>query len=69
MNAHTKERLYRYSVALAMLYALLALRYLLLDPDVAKAPYLQSLTLGWGFAVTAVVASILPSRIRPPHLN
>jgi len=60
--------MYRYCVALALLYALLAMRYLVLDGDPSKTSYLQALALGWSFAVTAVVASIVPARPRPPHL-
>jgi hypothetical protein len=61
--------MYQFSVALALLYGLLAVRYLILEGDPSKAPYLQSLVLGWSFAVTAVVASVLPARPRPPHVQ
>ncbi len=61
--------MYRFCVALALLYALLAMRYLVLDGDPSKTAYLQALALGWIFAVTAVVASVVPARQRPPHLH
>ena len=69
MNPVSRAKMYHFSVALALLYGLLAARYFLLEGDPAKAPYLQSLVLGWSFAVAAVVASVIPARPRPPHLQ
>jgi hypothetical protein len=64
-----REKMFRYSVALALIYGLLAVRYLVLEGDPSKTPYLQSLALGWAFAVMAVVASVFPARARPPHVE
>ena len=64
-----RERMYRFSVALALIYGLLAVRYLLLEGDPNQTPYLQALALGWAFAVMAVVASVVPAKPRPPHLR
>ena len=69
MTSPGRERMYKFCVALALLYGLLAMRYLILDGDPSKTSYLQSLALGWSFAVTAVVASVVPARPRPPHLR
>lgn len=69
MTPTNKELAHRFSTALALLYCLMAARYYLTFRDPSQAAFVQCLVLGWGFALSALVTRIVPTRVPPPHLN